>query len=423
MLGAMLLSSSAIAEVTEILSGRDFYEPRNETIFRTIVTMYAANTPVDAVTVSAQLNRNGDLNRVGGASYLHTCMSSVPTAANGGYYAVIVSEVATLRRLAEAGARIRQMGVETDASDVALIVQSAFDELNKVPSEVKPEGDTLADVVERVLENMENPRNELVYRTGLRALDDLYRGGAAGRLDVIAARPGIGKSLLAAGFAVETSVNNNIPSIFFSLEMSRDEIIQRMISRLAKVNLHRIVDPQVYPPEPGDWDKIAKVTPLIAKAPIEIIDQPVGLGDVNRITRRGVKRGVKQIFVDYLQLMLFPRGVQDRQVAVGMNVDGLKHTGRQFGVSVICLSQLNRNPTSRSDGMPRLSDLRDSGSIEQSADCVILIHRPDMEEPESPRAGEADLIVPKQRNGRTGVATLVFQGHYARFADFAMDPS
>lgn len=422
-LGAMLLAPSAIAEVTEVLSGRDFYKPQHETIFQAIIAMYAANVPVDVITVAAHLSRQGDLGRIGGILYLHTLISAVPSAANGGYYAVIVSEVAVLRRLAEVGARIRQMGLETDASDVSLIVQSAFDELNKVPSEVRAEEDSMAETLERVLDNMENPKDELVYRSGLRALDELYRGGAAGRLDVIAARPGVGKSLLATCMAIETSVRNGIPSIFFSLEMSREEIVQRMIAALAKVNLHRIVDPQVYPPEPGDWAKIAKVTDIISRAPIEIVDRPVGLGDVNRRVRKGVKRGVRQVFVDYLQLMLFPRGVQDRQVAVGMNVDGLKHTSREFGVSMVCLSQLNRNPTTRGDGMPRLSDLRDSGSIEQSADCVIMIHRPDMEDSESPRAGEADLILPKQRNGRTGVATLVFQGHYARFADFAPEPS
>lgn len=421
-LGSMMLSKQAIADVLDVVAPRDFYKPAHEVIFSKAVEMYAANQPVDAVTLSMALGPQ--LTKLGGAPYLHQCMASVPTAANGPYYAGAVRKLATKRRMVEAGTRIKQMGLETSLDDVPRMLEAAAAELAKAQPEVHKESGGLAAAVEAVLNEMENPSTATAFHSGLRALDDVYRGAAPGRLDIFAARPGVGKSVLATVLIRSVAIKLGIPTLLFSLEMSEHEIVQRLISAEARVNLHRITDPQQHEPDRGDWDRIAKVMPAISEAPLYIHDRPVGLLDIQRETRRAVQQhGVRLVIVDYLQLMLQPRNAESRQVGVGANADGLKLLGRELDVAVVALSQLNRNPASRSDGVPRLSDLRESGSIEQSADTVILIHRPDMETPESPRAGEADLIVAKQRNGRTGIATVVFQGHYARFSDFAPEPS
>jgi replicative DNA helicase len=359
---------------------------------------------------------------VGGVPYITGLPGHAATPMNGPYYAQIVSDVAVRRRLISAGQRIAQMGQVSHESDLERISALAQAELDSVAAPKAVETIGLTEHLTQVLEEMENPGGVISYPSGLRALDEVYRGAFPGRLDVIAARPAVGKSVLAANLMRKIGIALGIPLLFFSLEMSTAEILQRVISAEAKVNLSRIADPLRGGPTPEDWGRVARVTPSIAAAPVEIYDRPMGLAQIVQETRAGVKRGVKVVIVDYLQLMDPPARAESRQVAVSANIDGLKRMGKDLGVAVICLSQLNRNVDKRGDGVPRLSDLRESGSIEQSADCVILIHRPDAEDPESPRAGEADLIVAKQRNGRTGIATVVFRGHYAQFCDFAPEP-
>lgn len=422
-LGSMLLAKNVIGEVLEVVCGRDFYDPKHEVMFEAIIALYAAGEPADAITLAAELMRRGEIGKIG-VPYIHTCIGSTTTGANGAYYAKHVAELAVKRRMVEAGTRIRQMGLATGLDDIPRMLEAAAAELAKAQPRVQRDTEGLAQAVESVLEEMENPGTATAFHTGLRALDEVYRGAAPGRLDVFAARPGVGKSVLATVLIRAVALRLGVPTLLFSLEMSAHEIVQRIISAEAKVNLHRITDPLQEPPDQGDWARMAKVMGPISEAPIHIRDHPVGLLEIQRETRRAVQQlGVRLVIVDYLQLMLQPRNAESRQVGVGANADGLKLLGKELDVAVVALSQLNRNPAARGNGVPRLSDLRESGSIEQSADSVILIHRPDMEEPESPRAGEADLIVAKQRNGRTGIATVVFQGHYARFSDFAPEPS
>lgn len=421
-LGAMLHGGTWIGEVLSVVAPRDFYEARHEALFSVIIEMYTQNRPVDPVTLSGELARRGELNRIGGTPYLFTLSSAPPTPANGSWYAQRVAETAVLRRLITAGNRITQMGYSADLADLAQVQGAAQAELDSVAPPKGAEESTLARQLTDVLDEVENPGTALSYPSGLRALDEVYRGAAPGRVDVIAARPAVGKSVLATNFLRKIGISLGIPLIFFSLEMSTPEILQRVIAAEAKVNLSRVADPARGGPTQDDWARIARVTPAVSAAPLTIYDRPVGLAEIVRETRMAVKRGVKVVIVDYLQLMASPPRAESRQVAVSTNIDGLKHLAKELEVAVICLSQLNRNPSTRGDGVPRLSDLRESGSIEQSADCVILIHRPDADDPESPRAGEADLIVAKQRNGRTGIATVVFRGHYAQFSDFAPDP-
>lgn len=416
-LGAMMLPGAATPEIVKMLEARDFYKPAHEMIFLKIVEMYSANQPVDAVTLGAALGR--EFERLGGLPYLHTLMSSVPTSLNGPYYAEIVSKLAEKRRLAEAGTRIRQMGMDTDINDLGDILGKAFETLRAVPSARIGEPEGIPEVLGRVLDNMDNPTEDETYRTGVKSLDSIYRGGAPGRLDVFAARPAVGKSVMAINIINENCVEKSRRTLLFSLEMSAEENTARLLSRRARVNLHRILDPVTHPPEQRDWERIALQVPLISNAPLVIVDTPMNLTQMAAKIREEIRKGLKIVIVDYLQLMPDAGKPESRQVAVSRNIDGLKLLAREYGISVIALAQLNRKSTERMDGVPRISDLRESGAIEQSADTVILIHRPDQEEPESPRAGEADLILAKQRNGPTGIAVCVFQGHYARFVDFA----
>jgi replicative DNA helicase len=299
------------------------------------------------------------------------------------------------------------------------VLGKAFEELRAVPGNTLEGPESVADVLGRVLDNMDSPTEAEVYHSGVKALDAIYRGAAPGRLDVFAGRPAQGKSVMAVNFINENCIERGIRTMMFSLEMSAEENIGRLLSRRARVNLHRILDPVTHPLEESDWDRIAPQIPTISAAPLIIVDKPMNLQQMAQRVREEMRNGLKIVIVDYLQLMPDAGKPESRQVAVSRNVDGLKLLAREYGIAVIALAQLNRRSTERIDGVPRMSDLRESGAIEQSADTVVLIHRPDQEEPESPRAGEADLIVAKQRNGPTGIAACVFQGHYARFVDFA----
>lgn len=416
-LGSMLMSARAIGEVVKVVEARDFYHPANETIFSTITELYANNKPVDPITVAAALGK--EISKVGGAPYLHQCVGSVPTASNGAHYAGIVADLAVKRRLTSAGLRIQSMGLQTDTTDIAEILGKAFEELRAVPGNSLDGPESISDVLGRVLDGMDNPTDTETYHSGVKALDAIYRGAAPGRLDVVAARPAQGKSVMAINFINENCIDRGIRTMMFSLEMSAEENIGRLLSRRARVNLHRILDTLTHPLDENDWDRIAKHIPAISAAPLIIVDKPLNLQQMAQRVREEIRNGLKLVIVDYLQLMPDAGKPESRQVAVGRNVDGLKLLAREFNVAVVALAQLNRRSTERLDGVPKVSDLRESGAIEQSADTVILIHRPDQEDPESTRAGEADLIVGKQRNGPTGIATCVFQGHYARFVDFA----
>lgn len=419
-LGGMLLSKDAISDVVEILRERDFYRPAHELIYDAIVDLYGRGEPADPVTVSAELTKRGDLVRAGGAPYLHTLISSVPTAANAGYYAKIIRERAIMRRLVEAGTKIVQLGY-TDEGEVDDAVDQAQAEVFAVTerresddyvqlSQLMPEA---YDEIEKIASGVTGQG----VKTGFKDLDALTNGFHPGNMIVLAARPAVGKSTLGLDIARYASIHKRETSVIFSLEMSRSEITMRMLSAEARVPLNNIRSGRLSEEE---WARMARRMGEISDAPMFIDDSPnLSLMEIRAKSRRLMQRhDLKLIVIDYLQLMTSGKRVENRQQEVSEFSRQLKLLAKELNVPVVAISQLNRSPEQRSDKKPMLSDLRESGSIEQDADLVILLHREDLYDSQN-RSGEADLIVAKHRNGPTRTIVVSAQLHLARFTDMA----
>ena len=421
-LGAMLISKDAIADVTEVIRGADFYRPSHETIHDAIIDLYGRGEPVDMVTVAAELQRRGELQRIGGAPYLHTVSANVPIAANAGYYAEIVREKAMLRRLVDAGTKIVQIGYAGEGQ-VDDIVDQAQAEVYKITDKRATEDFApLSDIMDGVLDEIEaiSNREAGLYGvpTGFADLDDLTNGLHSGQMIIVAARPAMGKSTLALDLCRAASIHNNLSSVFFSLEMTRSEITMRLLSAEAKVPLNHIRNGNM---NDDDWAKLARKMGEVSSAPMFIDDSPnMTMMEIRAKARRLKQRhDLKLIVIDYMQLMSSGKKVESRQLEVSEFSRQIKLLAKELELPIIALSQLNRGPEQRGDKRPMMSDLRESGSLEQDADMVILLHRDDVYEKESTRPGEADLIVAKHRNGPTRDITVAFQGHYSRFVDMA----
>jgi replicative DNA helicase len=423
-LGGMLLSKDAIADVIDVVKGRDFYQPKHEQIFDAILDLYGRGEPADAVTVANELTKRSELTRVGGPAYLHTLMESVPTAANAGYYAEIVHERATLRRLVDAGTRITQMGYATDGSDVAEIVNKAQSEIYNVTDQRAGEDYApLADIMEGALDEIESISNRgsgqmIGVPTGFADLDSLTQGLHPGQMIIVAGRPAMGKSTVGLDFARSCSIKNGLTSVIFSLEMGRNEITMRLLSAEARVALHHMRSGNM---TDDDWARLARRMGEVSAAPLFIDDSPnMSMMEIRAKCRRLKQRhDLRLVVVDYLQLMSGggSKRAESRQQEVSEMSRNLKLLAKELEVPIVAIAQLNRGPEMRADKKPMMSDLRESGSLEQDADVVILLHREAAYEAESPRAGEADLIVAKHRNGPTSIITVAFQGHYSRFVD------
>nr|WP_254666292.1 replicative DNA helicase [Humibacillus sp. DSM 29435] len=570
-LGGMLLSKDAIADCVEQLKGTDFYRPAHELIYDAVLDLYGRGEPADAITVSDELTKRGDLTRIGGQAYLHQLIASVPTAANAGYYAEIVAERAVLRRLVEAGTRIVQLGYAQGGGDVEDIVNAAQAEVYSVAD--KRGGDDyhrLGDIIEATVDEIEvasGRSGEMTgVPTGFTDLDALTNGLHPGQMIVIAARPAMGKALaldtplptpdgwttmgqvavgdlvfgadgrptrvVAAtdvmtgrpcyevtfsdgsvivadeqhqwslaidgaparvvttgqaadavrlgrlvtaeraavssaglGSAVQwkvervepvssvavrcievaaddhlylagesmipthnstigldiarsAAIKHKMASVVFSLEMSRTEITMRLLSAEAGIQLQHMRKGTM---REEDWMRLASTMGKVSDAPLFIDDSPnMSLMEIRAKCRRLKQRdNLKLVVIDYLQLMSSGKRVESRQQEVSEFSRALKLLAKELEVPVIAISQLNRGAEQRTDKKPAMSDLRESGSIEQDADMVILLHREAAYEKDSPREGEADLIVAKHRNGPTDTIVVAFQGHFSRFQNMA----
>ncbi|GAB3794948.1 replicative DNA helicase [Humibacter antri] len=421
-LGGMLLSKDAVADVVETVRGGDFYIPKHEVTFEAILSLYSRGEPTDVIAVTDELTKTGDLSRAGGPEYLHTLTSLVPTAANAGYYAEIVAERALLRRLVEAGTRITQMGYSGEGEVLDLVNEAQAEIYSVTGAQEAEDYIPLTDAVTAAIDEIEAAQHKdgsmTGVPTGFADLDDLTNGLHPGQMVIVAARPALGKSTLALDFARAAAIKHDLPTIFFSLEMGRSEIAMRLLAAEASVPLQNMRKGTV---ESRDWTTIASTRGRINDAPLYIDDSPnMTLVEIRAKCRRLKQRvGLKMVIIDYLQLMTSGKRVESRQQEVSEFSRALKLLAKELQVPVVALSQLNRGPEQRADKLPALSDLRESGSIEQDADVVILLHRESAYEKDNPRAGEADLIVAKHRNGPTRTVTVAFQGHFSRFADMA----
>lgn len=556
-LGAMMLSKDAIADVIERLHPHDFYRPAHQKIHEAIINLYGQGEPADAVTVAAELDRQGQLQRIGGATYIHTLIAIVPTAANAGYYADIVAEKAVLRRLVEAGTRIVQYGYAgADGAEVPEVLARAQAEMFEATNGRRTEDFVaLEELLQPTMDELETIQNDggiaRGVPTGFHDIDEVLNGLHGGQMIIIAARPGIGKALaldtplptphgwttmgeVNAGqeligadgkptrilattdimyerptYAIEfdasctiiadgshqwptlnglrtttqlrpgvdaitatvpvmgaqhvvtairpvasvpvrcvqvdnvdhtylagramvpthnstlgldilrsCTIKHHLPGIIFSLEMSKSEIAMRLLSAEASVKL---ADMRAGKMSDSDWAKIARRMSQLSEAPLFIDDSPnLAMPEIRAKSRRlAQQHNLRLIVIDYLQLMSSGKKVESRQQEVSDLSRNIKLLAKDLDVPIIAISQLNRGPEQRQDKRPHISDLRESGSLEQDCDVALLLHRPDATDRDDPRAGEADVIIGKHRNGETKTITLVHQLHLSRFAEMA----
>ncbi|MBB4711157.1 replicative DNA helicase [Streptomyces luteogriseus] len=423
-LGAMLLSTDAITDVVEILDGAsDFHEPHHELVYGAILALYTGGRPVDPITVSNHLREQGVLAKAGGAAAVHNLVNQVPTAAHAQHHAEIVHDCALRRRMILAGTKIVRLGY--GGADAAASLDAAQAELNAA-AQVREDpdsaliGEDLGEMVSE-LEALQRDGRAMGVPTGFADLDALTNGLHPGQMVIVAGRPALGKSTLGVDVVRSCSIRHGRPSVFFSLEMSRREVQHRIASAEARIGLHHIRSGTM---TDTDWLRLADNSARIAKAPLTIDATPNQTVMQIKARCRQLKHraGLDLVVIDYLQLLTsgMSRRQENRQQEVSDMSRSIKLMAKELEVPVIVLCQLNRGPEQRSDKKPQVADLRESGSLEQDADMVILLHREDAYEKEGPRAGEADLIVGKHRNGPTATITVAAQLHYSRFVDMAL---
>ncbi|MGH3510387.1 MAG: replicative DNA helicase, partial [Nocardioidaceae bacterium] len=351
-IGAMLLSKDAIADVIETVRGGDFYRPAHETIFDAMIDLYGRGEPVDPVTTSAELQRRGELGRVGGAPYLHTLSASVPIAANAGYYAGIVREKAILRRLVDAGTRIAQMGYAAEGQVDDVVDRAQAEVYNVTDRRASEDYAPLSEIMEGTLDEIEainNRDGELVgVPTGFADLDELTNGLHPGQMVIVAARPAVGKSTLALDLCRSASIQHNLASVIFSLEMTRNEITMRLLAAEAKIPLNHMRNGNM---TDDDWQRLARKMGEVSSAPLFIDDSPnMTMMEIRAKSRRLKQRhDLRLIVIDYMQLMTSGKKVESRQVEVSEFSRQIKLLAKELEVPVVALAQLNRGPEQRSD--------------------------------------------------------------------------
>ncbi|MBU6144126.1 MAG: replicative DNA helicase [Acidobacteria bacterium] len=419
-LGGMLLSADVVHAILGegSLKPRDFYAPKHEIIFSAIEALANHGEPTDVITLSAELVKLGKLATVGGAEYLHELTAIVPTAASANYYAKIVREKAILRRLIEAGTRIAQRGYDGEG-EVEELVNTAQSEIYSVADDSTGTDyvklSTALQVAADEIELVQKNKGLSGIPTGFTKLDKDTNGLHPGQLVIIAARPGLGKSTLALDIAREAAINNKMATAIFSLEMSMTEIAMRLLSAETGIYLQSMRAGGI---SDNEWAIMAERRSAIAGSPILIDDSPnLNIVEIRAKCRRMIKDfDLKLVIIDYIQLMTSGKKVENRQQEVSEFSRSLKLLAKELKVPVVALSQLNRKSEDGGNKKPELSQLRESGSLEQDADVVILIHR-DFNAAEGTRVGEAELILAKQRNGPTGTSNVIFQGQYSRFVN------
>jgi replicative DNA helicase len=422
-LGSMMLSDSAAIECQDVITPEDHFVPRHQIIHRMILSLRSQKLPCDPISLTDALTKSGDLDKVGGRTYLHELVQSVDTPATGPYHALIVKEKAVLRRLAEAGVTITEAAYAGRGDSDELVAEAAA-RIATVVEGVRQDDDFVLpkDTMEGTLDAIDQAKNGTGMTglsTGFIDIDGLTSGLQPGQMIVIAGRPGMGKSTLAMDMARACAIKQGIPAAFISLEMSVDELNMRLLSAECRVALHHLRSGQT---TEDDWQRMARRLPAIQEAPLYINESANTLGTIQAKLRRLKARqpDLGLVVIDYMQLItLGGRRPESREREVAEISTSLKRLAKELQVPIVVLAQLNRGPEQRTDKRPTKADLRESGAIEQDADIVILLYRDDAYTPESPKAGEVDLIFDKHRNGPTATITVASQLHYSRFVDMA----
>lgn len=421
-LGAMMMDARAIPEVIEVLPGDSFYKDSHRRIYAAILELFERNEPVDLTTLTNRLRNKGDLEAVGGAVNLVSILNSVPTAANVTYYAKIVFEKALLRRLITTATEIVGMGY-TEDQEVDVILNRAeqliFDlAQRKISRGIISVADMLHDSFEAIEKLYANKQHVTGIASGFRDLDIMTSGFHASDLIIIAGRPSMGKSSLALNIAQHVGIKEATPVALFSLEMSAEQLVQRLLCAEARVDAHRLRTGYL---AESDWPKLTTAAGTLSGSKIFIDDTPaIAVLDIMAKARRLMAREpLGLIIVDYLQLMQSRKGFDSRQQEISEISRSLKALARELSLPVIALSQLSRAVETRSDRRPQLADLRESGAIEQDADLVGFVYREEYYKPTPENEGIAELIIGKQRNGPVGTVKLAFIKKYTRFENLA----
>jgi replicative DNA helicase len=427
-LGGLLLDNTAWDRVADFMSESDLYRPDHKVIYQHITRLIGTNKPADAITVAESLENTKELEQVGGLSYLGALAQNTPSVANIRRYAEIVRERSILRKLADTAAGISDTAYNPMGQEAAQLLDEAESKIFSISEEgartrqgfqdIQP---ILTQVVERIdmLYNRDNPSDVTGVPTGFVDLDRMTSGFQAGDLVIVAGRPSMGKTALALNIAEYVSLDAGLPIGIFSMEMGSGQLAMRLLSSLGKINAHDLRTGQL---AEDDWRKLTNAVGRLSEAPIHIDETP-GLNSLElRARARRLHRQYGQlglIVIDYLQLMSSNKPGENRATEISEMSRSLKGLAKELNVPVVALSQLNRSLEQRPNKRPVMSDLRESGAIEQDADTILFIYRDEVYNPDTLDKNKAEVIIGKQRNGPTGTVMLTWSGKHTQFSNFA----
>lgn len=433
-IGGLLLENDALDKIADVLSPNDFYRHDHKTIYLHIAKLVEHNKPADIVTVAESLENNAELSEVGGLAYLATLAQSTPTAANIRRYAEIVHERAVMRQLVTVGSGIAESAYMPNGRDAQQLLDEAEAKIFQIAEGGRKTSEGFTDikvllpqVADRIdmLFSRDNPSDVTGIPTGFADLDSMTSGLQPGDLVIVAGRPSMGKTAFAINIAENVALETGLPVAIFSMEMPSTQLAMRMIGSVGRLDQHRMRTGRL---EDEDWEKLTTALGKLNEAPV-FIDEGSGLSSFDvrararRLHRQCGKLGL--IVLDYLQLMTAPAGRQqeNRATEISEISRSLKALAKELNVPLIAISQLNRSVDQRPDKRPVMSDLRESGAIEQDADIIMFVYRDEYYHPDSQDKGTAEIIIAKQRNGPIGRVRLTFLGQHTRFEDFAGNAS
>ncbi|NLX86792.1 MAG: replicative DNA helicase [Clostridiales bacterium] len=421
-LGAMLLDREAIISASEHIKPEDFYRDSHREIYEAIMELFDRGEPVDLVTLTEQLRQRNTLEAVGGVAFLTDLSSSVPTTANVVHYAKIIHEKSLLRKLIRVCGEISDKSFEASEETVA-IIEFAEKEIFDISQRRTSKGFTpLKDILVSSYNKIEELYNTKGKTTGVSTgfidVDSKTSGLQKSDLILVAARPSMGKTAFALNIAQHAALKGGIPVAIFSLEMSKEQLVNRMICAEASIDSHKLRTGNL---ADEDWPRLAEAVSRLSKANIYIDDTPgITVAEMRSKCRRlKLERGLELVLIDYLQLMQGSGRAESRQQEISEISRSLKALAREMDCPVLAISQLSRAPEMRSEHRPMLSDLRESGAIEQDADVVMFLYRDEYYHPDTEKKGIAEVILAKQRNGPTGTVELVWLDRFTKFADMA----
>ena len=419
-LGSALSDSHAVGTACEILKPNDFYYSQNKEVFIAILELFNENSPIDIVTVSDRLNQRDKLDAVGGVQYLSTLVMSVPTTGNVEYYANIIKDKATLRNLIYSSENILSMAYDEDGTTERILDKSEQLILdvasNKEQNDIVHISDIMMTAYDDMVKNSLSKGSVTGISTGFKYMNNATGGLHGGELIIVAGRPGMGKSSFAVNIAEHAAIADNIPVAIFNLEMSKSMIVNRIICSQAMVDSQNVRKGEF---APEDWQQICSVIDKLSAAPIYIDDSSsITVSEIRAKCRRLKQtKNLGLVVIDYLQLMQGSGRTDNRQQEISEISRSLKVLAKELDIPVIALSQLSRTSETRSDKRPMLSDLRESGAIEQDADMVIFLYREDYYKEDTENKNIAEVIIAKQRSGSTGKFKLGWQGRYTKFVN------